>query len=158
MPSPTDVSPTPATRSGPTYAELHCRSSFSFGVGASSPEELVERAHALGYSALAITDACSVSGMVRAHTEAKKHGLKLLPGAEFLVPLAQGLSFTVIVLPHDLAAWGDLCEFITQARRSAPKGQYQVRWDDASWEKLRGCEVLLVLPDTIDVIAACAIK
>lgn len=187
MPFPADVSPNPATRSGPAFAELHCRSSFSFGVGASRPEELVARAHALGYTALAITDACSVSGMVRAHTEAKKHGLKLLPGAEFVVPLdasdvmpqrdpvppqssdqtGTGLSpplarthkpsFTVVALARDLAGWGDLCEFITQARRSAPKGQYQLCWGDASWEKLRGCELLLVLPDTIDIVATCAI-
>ena len=47
------------------YAELHCRSNFSFGVGASQPEELVQRAHALGYAALAITDDCSVAGLVR---------------------------------------------------------------------------------------------
>ena len=48
----------------PAYAELHCRSNFTFGVGASNPEELVARAHALGYAALAISDACSVSGEV----------------------------------------------------------------------------------------------
>ena len=174
MPSPADLTPSIAPACGPAYAELHCRSSFSFGVGASSPEELVARAAALGYAALALTDECSVAGMVRAHTEAKKHGLKLLPGAEFVVPFtqpdqpggnaqntktpgAQGLRFTVIALPHDLAAWGDLCEFITLARRSAPKGQYHVRWGDATWQTLRGCEVILVLPDTIDVIASCAL-
>ena len=163
MSFPADVSSIPATRSGQAYAELHCRSNFSFGVGASSPEELVGRAYELGYTALALTDECSVSGMVRAHTEAKKHGLQLLPGAEFVVPLegvaaAPGLGFTVIALAHDLNGWGDLCEFITLARRSAPKGQYQVRWGDASWQKLRGCEVILVFSDTIDVIAACAIS
>ena len=69
----------------PAYAELHCLSSFSFQRGASQPEELVARAAALGYTALAITDECSVAGLVRAHVEAGKHGLKLLPGAEFRV-------------------------------------------------------------------------
>ena len=48
------------------YAELHCLSNFSFQRGASHPEELVERAAALGYSALAITDECSVAGVVGA--------------------------------------------------------------------------------------------
>ena len=72
----------------PPYAELHCLSSFSFQRGASQPEELVERAHRLGYSALAITDECSVAGMVRAHGEAQRCGLKLLPGAEFRLPLS----------------------------------------------------------------------
>ena len=148
--------------SQPTYAELHCRSNFSFGIGASQPEELVQRAHALGYAALAITDECTVSGVVRAHTEAKKLGLKLLPGAEFVVPcpgLAAGAvsSFTLIALPHDLQAWGDLCEFITQARRSAPKGRYRVAWPDPDWVRLRGCEVLLSLPIAISLEAACSI-
>ncbi|WP_459572587.1 PHP domain-containing protein, partial [Cupriavidus sp. 8B] len=55
----------------PDYAELHCLSNFSFLDGASSAEELVERAVELGYSALAITDECSLAGIVRAHTEAK---------------------------------------------------------------------------------------
>ena len=68
--------------STPGYAELHCLSNFSFQRGASHPEELVARAAALGYRALAITDACSVAGLVRAHSEAKKLGLQLLPGAE----------------------------------------------------------------------------
>lgn len=58
--------------SPPSYAELHCCSSFSFLKGASFPEELVERAVSLGYSALAITDECSMAGVVRAHSEAKK--------------------------------------------------------------------------------------
>jgi hypothetical protein len=69
----------------PAYAELHCRSNFSFQIGASHAEELVERAHALGYSALAVTDECSVAGLVRAHGEARKRGLKLIAGAEFVL-------------------------------------------------------------------------
>jgi error-prone DNA polymerase len=66
----------------PAYAELHCRSNFSFLTGASHPEELVARAQALGYSALAITDECSLSGVVRAHAEARRVGLHLIIGAE----------------------------------------------------------------------------
>src|SRR4029077_14775402 len=67
----------------PAYAELHCLSNFSFLRGASHPEELVERAQALGYAALAITDECSVAGAVRAHLAAKEAGLTLLIGSEF---------------------------------------------------------------------------
>ncbi len=66
----------------PGYAELHCRSNFSFLTGASHPEELAARAHALGYAALAITDECSLSGVVRAHAEAKRLGLHLIIGAQ----------------------------------------------------------------------------
>ena len=123
----------------PDYAELHCLSAFSFQRGASLPDELVQRAHALGYRALALTDECSVAGMVRAHEAARAAGLKLLPGAEFgVMPSggAQGAKgdgapdvlFRFVALAHDLQGWGNLCEFITSARRAAPKGQYELRW------------------------------
>ena len=81
----------------PAYAELHCRTNFSFQVGASHAEELVARAHALGYSALAITDECSVAGLVRAHAEAKPLGLKLLAGSEFVLDGGDG-RFRLIAL------------------------------------------------------------
>jgi error-prone DNA polymerase len=67
----------------PPYAELHCASNFSFLRGASHPEELVERASTQGYAALALTDECSLAGVVRAHVTAKELGLPLLIGAEF---------------------------------------------------------------------------
>ncbi len=65
----------------PGYAELACRSNFSFLTGASHPEELIARAQALRYAALAITDECSLGGVVRAHAEAKRLGLPLIVGA-----------------------------------------------------------------------------
>ena len=65
------------------YAELHCVSNFTFLRGASHPGELIYQAHNLGYSALAITDECSMAGIVRAHDAAKKIGFKLIVGAEF---------------------------------------------------------------------------
>ncbi len=67
----------------PEYAELHSLSNFTFLRGASHPEELVERARALGYSALAITDEGSLAGVVRAHVAARDRGLRLIIGAEF---------------------------------------------------------------------------
>ncbi len=155
-----------AARLSPAYAELHCLSNFSFGRGASHPEELVARAVALGYSALAISDECSVAGVVRAHTEAGKFGLQLLPGAEFVLaapdtgasPSAGAVpGFTVIALPRDLTGWGGLCEFITAARTSAPKGRYQVDWNASNWGLLAGCEVLLAFQSAINMEAAHAI-
>src|ERR1700688_1300712 len=65
------------------YAELHCISNFTFLRGASHPEELVARAQELGYAALAITDECSLAGIVRAHVEAKKCEMPLIIGSEF---------------------------------------------------------------------------
>jgi len=142
----------------PSYAELHCLSNFSFQRGASQPEELVERAHQLGYSALAITDECSVAGVVRAHGAAQRLGIQLLLGAEFQVELpGRGGVFTLVTLVHNLQGWGHLCEFITLARRAAPKGQYRVRWEDVTWATLAHCEVLLSLPSAITMEAACAV-
>jgi error-prone DNA polymerase len=83
----------PATGAGrvlPAYAELLCRSNYSFLSGASHPEELVQRAHALGYAALAVADECSVSGVVRAHTEAVRVGLQLIVGVQMQLAAPEG--------------------------------------------------------------------
>jgi error-prone DNA polymerase len=109
----------------PQYAELHCASNFSFLRGASHPEELVERAAALGYSALAITDECSLAGVVRAHVEAKRCGLHLLIGSEVQLTAADGTPHAkLVLLATDLEAYGNLSQFITLARRRADKGRY----------------------------------
>ena len=69
----------------PDYAELHCLSNFSFLRGASSAKELFERAKALGYRALAITDEASMAGIVRAFEAAKASGVALIVGSELFV-------------------------------------------------------------------------
>ena len=89
----------------PDYAELHCVSNFSFQRGASHPEELVERAHALGYTALALADDCSVAGVVRAHARAKTLGMQLIVGSEFRFD-----GFSVVALARNAEGWGNLCE------------------------------------------------
>ncbi|MDT8989636.1 error-prone DNA polymerase [Curvibacter sp. APW13] len=141
------------------FVQLASLSSFSFGQGASQPEELVARAQQLGYGGLAITDEASVAGVVRAHGAAQALGLPLLPGASFQVPLPgqAAVHFTVVVLPRTLAGWGALCRFITAARRSAPKGQYRVDWLHSGWASLQHCVVLLQLPFAIKIEAAYAI-
>jgi error-prone DNA polymerase len=133
------------------YAELHCISNFSFLRGASHPEELVERAAALEYNALAITDECSVAGMVRAHTAAKQSGLKLLVGSEFR--LADGLRF--VLLAQNRNGYGNLCELITRGRRAAKKGEYYLTRNDIA-QGITDC-LALWLPDNIANTAAAAI-
>ena len=110
----------------PAYAELHCLSNFSFLRGASSPEELVERAKALGYAALAITDECSVSGAVRAHFAAKQAGLPLVIGSE--LTLLDGTKLAL--LATDRASYGNLTQLITRGRRQAKKSTYALSRDD----------------------------
>ncbi len=151
----------------PSYAELHCLTNFSFQRGASHPEELVAQACSLGYAALAITDECSVAGVVRAHLEAKKLGLTLLLGAEFALSTAVNESnsaFRLIALVHNLNGWGNLCEFITAARCAAPKGSYQVSWDGSNFAQLSDCEILLIpglsdkSPVDLDAILSFSLK
>ena len=188
----------PTATPSPAYAELYAMSAFSFQHGASLPQELVARAKALGYAALALTDECSVAGVVRAHEAARKAGLQLLPGAEFGVraswsvpdakprrgqaltksstqgtdaaapgamPAAASADeacFRFVALPHDLQGWGNMCEFISSARRAAPKGQYALHWQPergcwAAWPSLAGNEIILLLPPALSVEKACAI-
>src|ERR1700751_2381189 len=120
-----------------TYAELHCISNFTFLRGASHPEELVARAHELGYAALAITDECSLAGVVRAHVEAKKCGLRLLIGSEFR--LDDGLRCRP--LAPDRASDGKLAALIPRGRRSAVKGSYRLTRADIA-AGLTGCLAL----------------
>ncbi len=115
----------------PNYAELHCVTNFSFLRGASRPEELVERAVALGYSALAITDECSLAGVVRAHVEAKEHKLKLLIGSEVQLTTQDGKAHAKLVLLATVhQGYGNLSEFITLARMRADKGSYRAHPSD----------------------------
>jgi error-prone DNA polymerase len=110
----------------PGYAELHCLTNYSFLRGASDPEELVHRAASLGYRALAITDECSVAGVVRAHVAAKEVGLKLIIGTE--ITLADGLK--LVLLATHIRGYETMCELITTGRRAAPKGEYRLSHAD----------------------------
>ena len=97
------------------YAELHCKTNFSFLEGASHSAELVERAAELGYSALAITDRNSLAGIVRAHGAAKDIGFKLLIGAEITPTDAP----PVVLWATDRRSYGRLSRLITVGRRRA---------------------------------------
>jgi len=103
------------------YAELHCLSNFSFQRGASSALELFTRAQQLGYSALAITDECTLAGVVRAWQAAQACQLPLIVGSEFV--LDNGAR--VVLLVRTMAGYQTLCHLITLARRRAEKGTYQ---------------------------------
>jgi len=133
----------------PAYAELHCLSNFSFLRGASHPEELVARAHQLGYSALAITDECSFAGVVRAHGAAKAYGLPLIVGSE--IQLAGGPQ--LVLLATEREGYGNLSELITRGRRRGVKGRYVLETQDLD-QGLPGCLALLVPGAVPDVAQA----
>lgn len=125
----------------PEYAELRCLSNYSFLRGASWPEELAARAHELGYAAIAITDECTLAGVVRAHTAAKEVGLKLLIGSQFQVQ--DESPFDIVVLATNLNGYGNLCQFITQLRRSSEKGTYHLDRGSIDGDELADCLVLV---------------
>jgi error-prone DNA polymerase len=121
----------PSTAGLPAYAELFCLTNFSFLQGASHAEELVARAVQLDYAGLAITDECSLAGVVRAHAEAKKAGLPLLIGSWFRLQAADGgPSLTLIALAQNREGYGNLCELITLGRNRVAKGSYLLTMED----------------------------
>lgn len=143
------------------YAELHCVSNFSFLRGASRPEELIDTAVKLGYSALAITDECSMAGVVRAYGRMKElasdspvapgkitdnvmtqSSFKLIVGSEFR--LDDG--FRLVALVRNLASYARLCQLITTARRGADKGSYHITTSMLDNAGLDDCCLLLVPP------------
>ncbi|MFB9126121.1 error-prone DNA polymerase, partial [Paraburkholderia dipogonis] len=149
----------------PAYAELFCFSNFTFLHGASHAEELAERAEQLGYSALAVTDECSLAGVVRAHVAAKQAKLPFIVGSYFRLVNADGSpAFGLILLARNREGYGNLSELITLARTRAPKGEYRLTPQDLSRpdrenRHLRGlpdCLAILVpdFPAKEDVLAA----
>jgi error-prone DNA polymerase len=127
-----------------SYAELHCLSCYSFLRSASHPHELVERAAALGYRALAITDECSFAGIVKAHVAAKEAGIQLIIGSE--LRLEEGIRLVVLVPTRD--AYSELSGLISMARRRSPKGEYRVTLRDVIFH-LKRC-LLIWLPQMND--------
>lgn len=110
----------------PAYAELHCLSDFSFLRGAASAEALFVRAKQCGYEALAITDECSLAGIVRGLEASRATGVALIVGSEFV--LACGLKLVLLV--ENQRGYVHLCELITAGRRAAGKGSYRLARQD----------------------------
>lgn len=127
------------------YAELRCKTNFSFLEGASHPDELVERAAELQYTHLAITDRNSLAGVVRAHAAAKQLGLQLLIGAE----ITPSDALHVVLLATNRAAYGRLSRLITTGRRRAKKGECELRLDDIAAHQA-GLLALVVLVERDD--------
>ena len=143
----------------PEYAELHCLSNFTFLRGASHAGELVARAKALGYAALAITDECSLAGVVRAHVTAKAQGLKLIIGAEMQLGHEGSAGPKLVLLATDREGYGNLSELITLGRMRGKKGSYELRRADFEGG-VPGCLALLLPGEPVKLedakwLAAC---
>lgn len=126
------------------FAQLNTTTNFTFLTGASHPHQLVERADELGYAALAITDECSLAGIVKAHVAARGRNIKLLIGSRFT--LSNGAS--LIAIAPTCQAYAELSGFITLARRRSPKGQYEAHMEDLRF-RLQHCLIIwLATPAT----------
>ena len=113
----------------PAYTELHCLSDFSFLRGAASATELFGRARACGYEALAITDECSLAGIVRALEASEATGIRLIVGGEFTLDCGTKL----VLLVERQCGYTRLCELITRGRRGdAKKGTYRLSRADVA--------------------------
>ena len=119
------------------YSELHCISNYSFLRGASHPHELVAQAHTLGYKAIALTDECSLAGIVKAHMAAESLGIKLIVGSEFVL----SKDCKLIVIAPNRIAYSELSGFITLARRRATKGEYEANLEDLRF-RLKHCLII----------------
>ena len=126
----------------PQYAELHCLSDFTFLRGASSAAQLFARARACGYEALAITDECSLAGIVRAFEASRDTGVPLVIGSEFR--LTDGTRFVLLV--ENQQGYENLCALITTGRRAASKGRYVLSRTDVERASCDGL-LCLWLPD-----------
>lgn len=124
------------------YAELVCRTNYSFLKGASHAHELVNRAHELGYRALAMTDEASVAAVVQAHVAAKPLGLQLLIGSQFE---SDELNGYLVFIAMNRSGYAQLGALITQTRRREAKGTYRFCLPDIE-QGLSDC-IVIWLPD-----------
>ncbi len=124
--------PSPRCRRGgvPGYVELCCRTNYSFLEAASHPDELVVRAARIGHASLAITDANSLGGVVRAHVAARG----LCGEQEWKIVCGARLRFEdsppVVVWVPDRESYATLCRLLTLGRRRAEKGKCRLWWRD----------------------------
>ncbi|WP_417556440.1 error-prone DNA polymerase [Microbacterium sp.] len=140
------------------YAELHAHSSYSFLDGASSPDDLLAEAEALGLTALAITDHDGFYGAARFAEAAEFTGVQTVFGAELSLGSAGGtrapsrtgspdpLGEHLLVLANGVEGYHRLAGAITRAQlRGGEKGRPQYDLDDlvaaagGHWTILTGC-------------------
>ena len=107
------------------YVELHCHSCYSLREGASTPQELVERAHTQGYEALALTDHNGLYGAMEFAKTADAYNIRPITGAE--ITLTGGYHLTL--LAETVAGYANLCRIISHAYLDHSKDAPEVTFD-----------------------------
>ena len=124
------------------YTELQVTTNFSFLRGGSHPEEMVEQAAMLGYTAIAITDVNTLAGIVRAHAAAKKNGsIRLIPACR--LELLDGPP--LLAYPTDKEAYGRLSTLLSVGNDRAEKGQCHLYKADV-YKYAQGIKFIAVPP------------
>ena len=126
------------------YAELQVTSNFSFRRGGSHPEELVDTAADLGYSAIALTDRNTFAGVVRAYVVAKERGIKFIPAVR--LDLLDGPS--LLAYPTDQSSYSRLSNLLTVGNLRAEKEKCFLYKNDV-YEYQEGSIFVIVPPDEI---------
>jgi len=127
------------------YSELQVTSNFSFLRGASHANELVERAEALGYQKIAITDRNTLAGIVRAHSACREKNIKLIPACR--LDLLDGPS--LLAYPTDKDAYGRLSALLTLGSLRAEKGSCHISRQDV-YQHSKGMLFVAVMPGVLD--------
>ena len=125
-----------------SYAELQVTSNFSFLRGASHPEELIDEAKHLGYTALALTDHSTLAGIVRAHKTAKAADFSFITGAR--LDLVDGPS--LLAYPTDKDAYARLSNLLTLGMRRVEKGDCLLHKADL-YAHAKGMKFLIIPPE-----------
>ena len=128
------------------YAELHCHSAFSLLDGASSPEQLVERAHRIGLAALALTDHDDLGGAIRFGQAAAEVALPGIVGVELTVRMDGDATLRavpddartasdvaprahLVLLAESRTGYGNISTLVTRARMDTVRGEPSVPFE-----------------------------
>jgi len=127
------------------YTELQVTTNFSFLRGASHPEELVQQAASMGFTAIAITDRNTLSGIVRAHAAAKKAAIRIIVGCR--LDLLDGLS--LLAYPVNKSAYSQLCNLLSMGNLRAEKGECHLYKKDV-YQYSKDMKFILIPPGELN--------
>jgi len=128
-----------------SYTELQVTTNFSFLRGASHPEEMVEQAAAMGYTAIAITDRNTFAGIVRAHVAAKKSGIRIIPACR--LDLTDGIS--LLAFPTDINAYSRLSNLLSIGNLRTEKGKCDLYKADV-YQYAKGSKFIALPPNSLN--------
>jgi len=129
------------------YTELQVTTSFSFLRGASHPEEMVEQAAAYGYKEIAITDRNTFAGIVRAHAEAKRLGVRLIPACRLDLTDEPSL----LAYPTNLEAYSRLSNLLTVGNLRTEKGKCDLYKADV-YQYSKGSKFIVLPPSSLNTV------